>query len=265
MSYGLVFGALFAILFVFGFIGGLVWWVRRPIAARRHTSGVLPLFGHDRAVVYARTEDDDDEDDRAQVIMARSRNRAGAGNGVAIGTPGPAANGAALDTGRAAPRTTRATSPTWATPNTRTGYASMREIVMPDVATPVATQFDGYSVRYSVSTDSTRQFLPGRLEIIGGPDLGREIRFVRTPEREAIDVTFGRDEGPPYRHVQLHDATVSREHALMRFRDGRWILSNLSATNPVLCNGLIVDGRTDRSLAEGDQIEMGEVVFRFHV
>lgn len=67
MSYALVFGALFAVLCLLGFVGGLVWWVLRPISSRRQSSGVLPLFGHDRAVVYARADDEsDDEDDRAR-------------------------------------------------------------------------------------------------------------------------------------------------------------------------------------------------------
>ncbi len=62
MSYGIVFGALLATLLFFGFIGGLVWWVRRPISARRQDGGVLPLFGHDLAVVYARADDEDDHE-----------------------------------------------------------------------------------------------------------------------------------------------------------------------------------------------------------
>ncbi|WP_310570024.1 FHA domain-containing protein [Gemmatimonas sp.] len=247
MSYGLVFGALLAVLCFVGFIGGLVWWVRRPISSRRHSNGVLPLFGHDRAVVYARAEDDDEEGERAQLIMARAPNWSAAGNGSA------AANGAANGSAATA-------APRWSKPAARTEYASV-----PDAPALDATAFDGQSIRYSVPTDSTLQFLPGRLEVVGGPDVGREIRFVRTPGRDAIEVTFGRNEGPPYRHVQLHDATVSRAHARMRFRDGRWSLSNLSATNPVLRNGLVVDGDVDLPLVEGDRIEMGEVVFRFHV
>ncbi len=243
MSYGLVFGALLAVLCFVGFIGALVWWVRRPISSRRHSTGVLPLFGHDRAVVYARAEDDEDEDNRAQLVMARAPNWSAATNGSA------APNGTAA-----------AAAPRWSAPSARTEYASV-----PDAPVPDAGAFDGRSIRYSIPTDSTLQFLPGRLEVIGGPDVGREIRFVRTPGRDAIEVTFGRNEGPPYRHVQLHDATVSRAHARMRFRDGRWLLSNLSTTNPVLRNGLVVDGDVDLPLAEGDRIEMGEVVFRFHV
>ena len=48
----------------------------------------------------------------------------------------------------------------------------------------------------------------------------------------------------------------------------RWRLENLSATNPVVVNGkaLAADGSDAGSvpLGEGDRIEMGEVVFRFH-
>ena len=230
MSYGLVFGALLAVLCLSGFVGGLVWWVRRPLSSRRMSTGALPLFGHDRAVVYARAGvDDQEEDDRAQLIVARASR--------------------------------------WATPSPRTDYSANSTASTLASASATATQaeqFDGQSVRYSVPTDSTLQFLPGRLAIVGGPDVGRDIRFVRTPGRDVVDVTFGRNEGPAYRHVQLHDATVSRSHARMRYRDGRWLLANLSATNPVLHNGDTVQGEVDRLLTDGDRIEMGEVVFEFH-
>jgi pSer/pThr/pTyr-binding forkhead associated (FHA) protein len=141
---------------------------------------------------------------------------------------------------------------------------------------------DGASVRYWRPADGTLQFLPGRLEVIAGRDAGQEIRFVRTPGPDGTRVTFGRAEGAPYRHVQLREPTVSRAHARMTLelggvaddRDGRsagsgWRLENLSATNPVVVNGrpLAADGGDGCSvvLREGDRIEMGEVVFRFHV
>lgn len=237
MSYGVVFGALLTVLCLSGFVGGLVWWVRRPISSRRVSTGALPLFGHDRAVVYSRAGvDDDEEDERAQLIVARASR--------------------------------------WSAPSARTDYATMpagstsasgSATVASASPTVQAAHFDGQSVRYSVPTDSTLQFLPGRLEIIGGPDVGREIRFVRTPGRDVVDVTFGRNEGPAHRHVQLHDATVSRAHARMRYRDGQWLLHNLSATNPVRHNGDSVQGDFDRVLTDGDRIVMGEVVFQFHV
>ena len=140
---------------------------------------------------------------------------------------------------------------------------------------------DGASVRYWRPADGTLQFLPGRLEVIAGRDAGQEIRFVRTPGPDGTRVTFGRAEGAPYRHVQLREPTVSRAHARMTLEGsassparsladggGRWRLENLSATNPVVVNGkaLAADGTDAGSvpLGEGDRIEMGEVVFRFH-
>jgi predicted component of type VI protein secretion system len=49
------------------------------------------------------------------------------------------------------------------------------------------------------------------------------------------------------------------------FLDGKsWSLINLSATNPVVVNGLALAGEgSSVILREGDRIEMGEIVFRF--
>ena len=81
---------------------------------------------------------------------------------------------------------------------------------------------------------------------------------------QATVVTFGRNEGPPYRHVQLHEPTVSRLHAKMTLEEKRWRLTNMSQTNPVVVNGTAMDGEgATHLLSEGDRVEMGEVVFRF--
>jgi pSer/pThr/pTyr-binding forkhead associated (FHA) protein len=121
---------------------------------------------------------------------------------------------------------------------------------------------DGESVRFSVPSDGTLQFLPGRLEITAGQAAGREIRFVRLPNTEP-EITFGRNEGAPYRHVQLRDGTVSRLHARMRLHDGHWTLTNLSTTNPVTYNGRVLGDGEEQPLEQDDRIEMGEVAFRF--
>jgi hypothetical protein len=124
---------------------------------------------------------------------------------------------------------------------------------------------DGETLRFAIPTDGTLQFLPGRLEVIAGPDTGREVRFVRMPGDTNIEVTFGRAEGPAYRHVQLHARTVSRQHAMMSLIDEHWALRNLSTTNPVVLNGrVLAHGEIAPLLVEGDKIEMGEVVFLFH-
>lgn len=112
--------------------------------------------------------------------------------------------------------------------------------------------------------DGTLQFLPGRMEIIEGRDIGQEIRFVRQPGAALTEITFGRGDGAPYRHVQLHEPTVSRLHAKITQEDKRWRLTNLSKTNPVTVNGAPLEGEgTSHLLADGDRVEMGEVALRF--
>jgi FHA domain len=112
--------------------------------------------------------------------------------------------------------------------------------------------------------DGTLQFLPGRLEVIEGRDVGQEIRFVRHPGEKDTVVTFGRSDGPQYRHVQLHEHTVSRLHAKITLEGRRWRMSNMSATNPVIVNDTPLEGDDGSVLLnEGDRVEMGEVVFRF--
>jgi len=138
---------------------------------------------------------------------------------------------------------------------------------------------DGASVRFWRPADGTLQFLPGRLEIAAGRDAGQEIRFVRTSGPDGTCITFGRADGPPYRHVQLREPTVSRAHARMVLeapnggpRDSaaqpaQWRLENLSSTNPVVINGRSLGPKggamASVMLSEGDRIEMGEVAFVF--
>ncbi len=116
----------------------------------------------------------------------------------------------------------------------------------------------------AVATEGTLQFLPGKLEVVEGRDVGQELRFVATAGPDGSTVTFGRSEGPVYRHVQLHEQTVSRLHAKMLHENRGWALQNLSTTNPVVVNGapLPADGG-QLVLRDGDRIEMGEVIFRF--
>jgi len=125
------------------------------------------------------------------------------------------------------------------------------------------TMVEGNAVRFSVPAEGTLQFLPGRLEIGSGVDAGREIRFVQVPGPDGTDITFGRNEGALYRHIQLRDQTVSRQHAVLKWREGRWYLRNLSHTNPAAHNGVILDTLDAPCLQDGDNIEMGEVVFTF--
>ena len=134
--------------------------------------------------------------------------------------------------------------------------------VISDTGVP-GTMVEGHAIRFSVPADGTLQFLPGRLEIGSGFDAGREIRFVHVPGPDGTEVTFGRNEGALYRHIQLRDKTVSRQHAVLQWRAGHWHLRNLSTTNPVARNGVVLDTIDAPCVQDGDRIEMGEVIFTF--
>lgn len=124
---------------------------------------------------------------------------------------------------------------------------------------------DGATVVFRRPIDEPVQILPGRLEIVAGEPARDDIRFVGRMG-ETARITIGRAPGSAQRVVTLHSPTVSRRHARMEFGDGHWTITNLSKTNPVVVNEdmLAPDGSVGRVLVEGDRIELGEVVLRFH-
>lgn len=119
------------------------------------------------------------------------------------------------------------------------------------------------TIRLPTAADGTVQLLPGSLVVIEGPEVGREYRFLRVGSQPVPEVTIGRTSGPPYRHVQIAAATVSRMHARIRYEDGRWSISNLSTTNPLRVNGREVDVMVEVALEDGDRIQMGEVELNY--
>jgi len=120
------------------------------------------------------------------------------------------------------------------------------------------------TVRFRRPTDDAVQVLPGRLEVLAGEPFHKEIRFVRRPGEQA-EVILGRDfDGSPG-HVELQSKTVSRRHARLLYANGQWRVANLSQTNPVVVNDeALAAGNGDRPLDDGDCLELGEVVLRFH-
>jgi len=129
-----------------------------------------------------------------------------------------------------------------------------------DYDEPVSTE----TIRFRRPSDEPVQLLPGRLEIVAGDARHEEIRFVRVPGRPA-ELILGRDPGDSVQHVTLRSGTVSRRHARFEYANGRWVVANLSRTNPVILNSQELSARDGaRDLADGDRLELGEVVLRFH-
>lgn len=132
------------------------------------------------------------------------------------------------------------------------------------VEPPTKTSKYAETVRFRRPSEDPVQLLPGRLEVVSGEPKHREIRFVRIPG-EPLQLVVGRDPGTASpRHVTLQSSTVSRQHARFQFCDGRWAVANLSHTNPVIVNDEhLSDTAGERTLADGDRIELGEVILRF--
>jgi pSer/pThr/pTyr-binding forkhead associated (FHA) protein len=119
------------------------------------------------------------------------------------------------------------------------------------------------TVQFRRPSDEALQLLPGRLEVLSGLALPREIRFVRLPG-ERPEVILGREPGNSPQHVSLPSSTVSRQHARLDFSGGRWSVTNLSRTNPVVVNDTTLSNmQGERALVDGDRIELGDVVLRF--
>ena len=91
----------------------------------------------------------------------------------------------------------------------------------------------------------------GKLVIIYGDHAGREYRL--GPKRVLIGRT---DQGD----IVINDSSVSRKHASIESRDGRFLLQDLKSTNGTFVNGESIDVHV---LNHGDKIRIGRTVLQF--
>jgi hypothetical protein len=97
----------------------------------------------------------------------------------------------------------------------------------------------------------------GTLEVVSGPDVKPGDVHVLTEPRHKIG--HQRDllgKGG----ICLPDKTVSREHALLSWRDGAYSLQDLDSTMGTLVNGAPI---TKHVLEDGDEIRVGATTLRF--
>lgn len=102
-------------------------------------------------------------------------------------------------------------------------------------------------------TDSLGERPPGKLVVIYGDHLGKRYRL--GPKRILIGRVDVSD-------ILIDDSSVSREHASIERKDGRFILEDLKSTNGTFINGEFVDVRV---LNHGDKIRIGNTVLQFIV
>ena len=247
-----------------GAVGAVFWWLNRtPSGYRRDPDAGLPLYSVTLAESRRRTPSSNTPVSQSVVAPAALRPAA----------PWPAAQPTPAPSVATAPPVAAPSRPVTAPPPPLSRVATVPLPAAPLTAplSPVTvsengvpgSMVEGHRLRFSVPQEGTLQFLPGRLEIANGLDEGREVRFVRVPGPNGTEVTFGRSEGPLYRHIQLREATVSRLHARLVLHESTWHLINLSATNPAVYNSGMLELGSEQTLSDGDRIEMGEVVFVF--
>lgn len=68
------------------------------------------------------------------------------------------------------------------------------------------------------------------------------------------DLTIGRG---PENDISLASKTVSRQHALLRFREGRWFVEDRGSANGTFVNGTRIPFGAPHPLRHADKIELG--------
>ena len=91
----------------------------------------------------------------------------------------------------------------------------------------------------------------GKLVIIYGDQAGREYHLA--PKRVLIGRTDQCD-------ITINDSSVSRKHASIESKDGRFLLQDLKSTNGTQVNGKSIDVQV---LNHGDKIRIGRTVLQF--
>ena len=90
----------------------------------------------------------------------------------------------------------------------------------------------------------------GKLIVIYGDRLGKQYRLGQN------EMLIGRMDRSD---ILIDDSSVSREHARIERKDGRFILEDLKSTNGTCVNGEFVDVRV---LNHGDKIRIGNTVLQ---
>jgi hypothetical protein len=97
----------------------------------------------------------------------------------------------------------------------------------------------------------TKALSSGKLIVIYGDHLGKEYRL--GPTKMLIGRTDQCD-------ITINDSSVSRKHASIESKDGRFLLQDQKSTNGTQVNGEFIDVYL---LNHGDKIRIGNTVLQF--
>jgi hypothetical protein len=131
------------------------------------------------------------------------------------------------------------------------------------------------TIKFESSVPATMKFIPGKLEIINGPDKGKAFMLAGYPTPDGSVSSIGRDYegwesalsgGRKYAHIRIKDEskTLSRMQAEIVYKNGKVFLKNLSSVNPSQVDGCEVPTNETMEIKTGSVIKAGFIEFRYN-
>jgi len=130
------------------------------------------------------------------------------------------------------------------------------------------------TIKIERAVPATMKALPGKLEILNGPDTGKTFIMPGYPTAEGSIVTIGRDHdgwekqfsgNKKYAHIRVKDdsKTMSRMQIEIIYKDGKVYLKNLSSVNPTQVDGVDVATNQVVEVKFGSKIKAGYIEFQY--
>lgn len=116
-------------------------------------------------------------------------------------------------------------------------------------------EFQSISETIRVQTTERHSELPARLVGQAGSMLGVSFALLESP------TTIGRD---PSAGIVVADPIVSRTHASVQRKDGKWTVADAGSANGTYLNGSRLPANVEQSLSSGDELTIGHAVLAFH-
>jgi len=93
------------------------------------------------------------------------------------------------------------------------------------------------------------------LLVLKGPDRGKEFEINKSP------FILGRDDKAD---VSLPLDSVSRRHAMISYKEGKYIIKDMDSTNGTIINGSFLKRGKEEPLNDKDRIGIGDVLIQFY-
>jgi len=93
------------------------------------------------------------------------------------------------------------------------------------------------------------------LLVLKGPERGREFEIKKSP------FILGRDDKAD---VTLPLDSVSRRHAMISCKEGKYLIKDMDSTNGTIINGSFLKRGKEIILNDKDKIGIGDVLIQFH-